>query len=178
MSDGSMSEAAVAANPASAARERALAMAGEGASLGATLAYLTAAAEAQAPHDVVASVLLLDAEGRLRTGAAPKLPADYNAAIDGLQASPFLGTCSAAAATGKVVLTPDIDADPKWSSLKGLPLALGLVAAWSQPILGEDGRVLGTFGSYFRQCREPTEAERALVKSLAETAAILIAGAR
>lgn len=142
------------------------------------LEHMTAIVEAGGDGDIVAAILLLDDEGRLRTGAAPGLPAEYNAAIDGLQASPFLGTCAAAAATGAVVVTPDIDADPQWKSLKGLPLALGLVAAWSQPIIGTDGRVLGTLGSYFRTTRRPTEAERALVGGLAASAAVAIEHAK
>jgi GAF domain-containing protein len=142
------------------------------------LEMMVRAVEARSGGDAVASVLLLDSEGRLRTGATPGLPAEYNAAIDGLQASPFLGTCSAAAATGAVVLTPDIAAHPYWSSLKHLPLALGLVAAWSQPIIGTDGAVLGTLGTYFRTLRGPTEAERRLVSGLAASAAVAIEQAR
>lgn len=153
-------------------------MLGERAPLADILETMVRAVEAHAGGDAVASVLLLDREGRLRTGAAPGLPADYNAAIDGLQASPFLGTCSAAAATGAVVLTPDIDAHPHWTSLKHLPLALGLVAAWSQPIIGTDGAVLGTLGTYFRTTRTPREDERALVAGLAACAAVAIEQAR
>src|SRR6185369_15764741 len=138
-----------------AAQSRVRAMVAGGTLLSEVLTYIVDVVTAAADGDVVPAILLLDGEGRLRTGAAPALPEDYNMAIDGLQASPFLGTCSAAAATGNVVVTPDIDADPQWKSLKGLPLALGLVAAWSQPIIGTDGRVLGTIGTYFRTTRRP-----------------------
>lgn len=173
-SEGAWSDLAGASNVAAAAHQRALELRAQGASVREALTYLTGVVEDEASPDAVASILVLDAESRLQTAAAPSLPAEYSSAINGLQASPYLGTCCAAAATGQVVLTPDIDADPQWASLKNLPLALGLVAAWSQPILGGDGRVLGTFGTYFRTCREPTEAERTLVGVLARTAAILI----
>jgi signal transduction histidine kinase len=40
--------------------------------------------------------------------------------------------------------------------------------------VGRDGTVLGTFGTYFRECRRPTELEREVVEVLARTAAIAI----
>jgi signal transduction histidine kinase len=53
-------------------------------------------------------------------------------------------------------------------------LAHGLIAAWSHPIVGGDGRVLGTFGTYLRECREPSAAERRIVEILSHTAALAI----
>jgi len=160
------------------ARASSLEMIELGAPLRDVLTHMVRLVEAHAPNDCIAAILLLDAEGRLRTGAAPSLPDDYNRAVDGLQPSPRLGTCAKAAATGKVVLTPNIADDPNWATLKALPLSRGLVAAWSQPILARDGRVLGTFGTYFRTLREPSDHERRLVEVLAEIAAVAIEGDR
>jgi GAF domain-containing protein len=126
----------------------------------------------------VASILVLDGDGLLRNGASPKLPADYLAAIDRLRPDASVGTCAAAAATGQVVLTPDFQADEKWAELRHLPMALGFVGAWSMPIKDEAGRVLGTFGTYYRHRRAPGEAERANVERLAATAATVIAHCR
>src|SRR5687767_9426905 len=53
-------------------------------------------------------------------------------------------------------------------------LAIGLKSAWSVPINGSEGRVLGTFGTYFRTCREPTAAEREIVIGLCRAAALAI----
>jgi GAF domain-containing protein len=39
------------------------------------------------------------------------------------------------------------------------------------PITGSDGRVLGTFGTYFTERRGPTDVEVALVSVLVRTAA-------
>lgn len=86
--------------------------------------------------------------------------------------SPDVGTCSAAAARAETVVTPDIATDAGWALLKHLPLKLGLRAAWSVPILSSE--VLGTFGTYFTEAREPTERERQLVEVLAPTAALAI----
>lgn len=48
------------------------------------------------------------------------------------------------------------------------------MGAWSQPIVDRTGRVLGTFGTYFREVREPSLAERQVVEILSHTAALAI----
>ena len=138
------------------------------------LTYLVREAEAVSNGESVCSVLLLDGDGLLRNGASPGLPADYLAAIDRLKPDPAVGTCAAAAATGKVVITPNLLSDAGWRELKHLPLALGLLAAWSVPIVGKDGRVLGTFGTYFRKQRKPRPDERSFVEALAQIARTVI----
>jgi len=69
------------------------------------------------------------------------------------------------------VLTPSFCADQRWAGLRQLPLALGLLGAWSMPSKSADGRVLGTFGTYFREHHEPTPDEREAVTMLAAAAA-------
>lgn len=135
------------------------------------LTTLAMAGETVAGVDATVSILVLDADGLLRDGASPRLPADYLQAIDRLRPDPRIGTCAAAAATGCVVFTPDFRADDRWAELRHLPLALGYVAAWSQPIKSPAGRVLGTFGTYFRQPRMPSADEQRDVALLAEAAA-------
>jgi GAF domain-containing protein len=54
---------------------------------------------------------------------------------------------------------------------------LGYVGAWSLPIKSrEEGRVLGTFGTYYRTQRKPTEEEIQIVRELADVAAIALHG--
>ena len=156
-----------------AARERALKMIEDGSPLRQILSQLTSAVESTC--DSVASILVLDRDGLLRNGASPSLPADYLVAIDRLKPDADVGTCCAAAATGEVVETPDFRADRRWSELRHLPLALGFAGAWSMPIKTPEGRVLGTFGSYFRQIRRPTEQERDALARLMPVAALAIA---
>ena len=155
-------------------QRQALEMVVVGSPLAEVLEYLARIVERQSSGSSIASILLLDEQGRLHTGAAPSLPEDYVQAIEGIEADESVGTCSAAAATGKTVVSPDIAADPKWKDLKHLPLGLGLRAAWSLPIMAADKRVLGTFGTYFREKRGPTKLERQTVEILAKTAALAI----
>jgi GAF domain-containing protein len=138
------------------------------------LGRLVAAAESVSGPDSTVSILVLDKDGLLRNGASPNLPTDYLDAINGLKPHPNVGTCAAAAATGAVVLTPDFQADGKWAELRHWPLSLGFVGAWSVPIKSTDGKVLGTFGTYFRSCRVPTPEERQAVEMLASAAALVL----
>jgi GAF domain-containing protein len=158
------------------ALERAQQLLEQGAPMRTLLAHLTATVESLSP-DAVASILVLDREGLLRNGASPNLPADYLDAIDRLKPDPKVGTCAAAAATGEVVVTPDFREDTRWAELRHLPLALGYVSAWSMPIKNAEGRVLGTFGTYFRQRRTPSEFEQQAVAQLVPLAAAAISGA-
>lgn len=136
------------------------------------LTRLVTAAEVVSGPRAVASILVLDEQGLLRNGASPNLPRDYLDAIDRLRPDPGVGTCAAAAATGCIVLTPDFRADDKWAELRHLPMSLGFVGAWSMPIKSShDGRVLGTFGTYYRDSRVPSDRERTAVGRLAGVAA-------
>jgi PAS domain S-box-containing protein len=54
--------------------------------------------EKQSAARMVASILLMDADGiHLRSGAAPSLPETYNQAIDGIAIGPNAGSCGTAA---------------------------------------------------------------------------------
>lgn len=158
-------------DPVAAACARASHLMKAGADRHEILACLVNAAEAVAGSGAVASVLVIDEDGLLRNGASPNLPHDYLQAIDRLKPHPQLGTCAAAAATGSIVVTPSFLTDDKWAELRHLPLALGFAGAWSMPIKSDDGRVLGTFGTYFRQAREPSPREMEAIRALASTAA-------
>lgn len=130
--------------------------------------------ESIAGEGAVVSILLLDEDGLLRNGSSPNLPADYLAAIDRLKPNARVGTCAAAAATGQVVVTEDFSADDKWAELRHLPTALGFAGAWSMPIKDRNGKVLGTFGTYYRTSRTPTAEERQAIEQLAGAAAFAL----
>ncbi len=149
-------------------------MLASGVERGEILASLTVLAEELSGDGTTASILLLDEEGLLRNGASPKLPEHYLKAIDRLKPHPNLGTCAAAAATGEVVITPDFTEDDKWAELKHLPMDLGFIGAWSAPIKSSRGKVLGTFGVYFRHRRFPTAEERTGMSSLVHAASIAL----
>jgi len=81
--------------------------------------------------------------------AAPNLPADYNAAVDGFAIGPDLASCGTAAHTRQRVHVSDIPTDPKWAPWKDLAARYNLRACHSEPILARVGTALGTFAIYF-----------------------------
>ncbi|MFE7962605.1 GAF domain-containing SpoIIE family protein phosphatase [Streptomyces cellulosae] len=125
--------------------------------------------------DVIVSVLLADEEGRrLHHGAAPSLPAFYNQAIDGIATGEGVGSCGTAAHRRRKVIVTDIATDPLWNDYRELAARAGLAACWSTPILGRDGRVLGTFAMYHRTPRAPQDADLALAAMFVDTAALAV----
>ena len=146
-----------------------------GAPLRETLEDLTRTVEGMTPSGMVASILILDEDGRhLRHGAGPSLPPEYNAAIDGLEIGPEVGSCGTAAFHDKTVSVFDIANNPLWANFKDLALAHGLRACWSTPIHGSDGKVLGTFANYYRTVRDPSPVDRELTGMITRTAAMAI----
>ncbi|MFD3557574.1 GAF domain-containing SpoIIE family protein phosphatase [Streptomyces goshikiensis] len=133
------------------------------------------AIEDLAPEEVFVSVLLADADGRhLRHGAAPSLPDFYNRAIDGIATGEGVGSCGTAAHRRQPVIVTDIRADPFWDDFRDLADKADVAACWSTPILARDGALLGTFAMYHRTPRAPQDADLALARVFADTAALAI----
>jgi PAS domain S-box-containing protein len=122
----------------------------------------------------IASILLVDEEGRLRHGSGPGLPTAYCEAVDGAQIGPSAGSCGTAAYLGRTVSVADIATDPLWKDYKGLALQYGLRACWSTPIFSKKRKVLGTFAIYYREPRSPAPREVNLVEDTTPLAAIAI----
>jgi hypothetical protein len=50
----------------------------------------------------------------------------------------------------------------------------GLRASWSQPLLSQNGAVLGTFAMYFTELRSPSESDRQMIEGAGHIAVIAI----
>lgn len=118
------------------------------------------------------SILEVDDNGALQTLAGPNLPPEFCRAFDGLSIGPSVGSCGTAAFLGRSIIVSDIEGDPLWEQFKNLALPLGLVACWSSPIFGSNGRVIGTFAFYFTTKRGPTQAEEAFVATCTDLCTI------
>jgi formate hydrogenlyase transcriptional activator len=109
---------------------------------------------------MLCSIFLLEEDGQhLRYAAAPNLPEAYRAGTDGACIGPNEASCGAAAYLQQPVFVPDIDSDPRWVKFRTFAVQSGLRAAWSNPIMASDGRVLGTFCMFFREVRHPGPSE-------------------
>jgi diguanylate cyclase (GGDEF)-like protein/PAS domain S-box-containing protein len=124
--------------------------------------------------DVVSSLLYVDVGGLIHPLGGPSLPDDYSKALDGVAIGPDIGSCGSAAFYGEPVLAMDIDTDPRWQPFKTRPLEVGLRACWSTPIKAKDGRVIGTFAFYFRECRAPSRWHQRIVDACVDLSALAI----
>lgn len=124
---------------------------------------------------LLCSILQLNAAcGTLHKIAAPSLPDFYNDAIEGMKIGDGVGSCGEAAFLGRRVVVADILNHPNWARARRLVEKTNLRSCWSQPILANDGKVLGTFAIYYNEPREPGPFELELITSAAELTALAI----
>jgi diguanylate cyclase (GGDEF)-like protein/PAS domain S-box-containing protein len=129
--------------------------------------------------DAMCSILLLDDSGHyVIHGAAPSLPAPYNAALNGMEIGDKRGSCGTAVWRRERVVVADIATHPFWEHYKHLALAFDLKACWSTPIFGSGGQVLGTFAVYYRERREPRPDELESIDRMVPVAGVAIESAR
>ena len=153
---------------------KALEMATHDAPLGETLQVLVRTLEQCVDDGSMASILLVR-DHKLYCGAAPSLPAAYNAAIEGLAIGPDVGSCGTAAYTGELVIAKDLQTDPRWSAFRALAAEHRLGSCWSLPLRSSRGAVVATFAVYTHEANEGPSLERLeIVKLLSTTAAIII----
>jgi PAS domain S-box-containing protein len=153
-------------------QNRVLELLASGAPLSAILETICRSVEELAPG-VLCSILLLEGD-RLRHGAAPSLPHDYNQKVDGLKIGPTAGSCGTAAYLKKPVIVSDTFTDPLWADFRDLAQQYGLRACWSTPILSQQGEVLGTFAMYYREVRSPSAYELQLIERVTHMASLAI----
>jgi formate hydrogenlyase transcriptional activator len=134
-----------------------------GTSLVDVLTSITRLIEAHS-NGMLCSIFLVGEDGlHLRYAAATNLPEAYRRATDGALIGPGRGPCSMAAHSRKPVFVANFELDPNWTHFKDKPLSAGLLAGWSNPVIGHNGQVLGTFGMYFREPRSPSDHEIQLI---------------
>jgi len=145
-----------------------------GAPLNEVLTSVTRLIEAHS-EGMLCSIFLLDEAGlRLRYGVAANLPEAYRAATDGVCIGPNVGSCGAAAYLRQPVFVSDILSHPNWANFRSVVLQSGLRAAWSTPIMSQDGKVLGTFCMYYREVRHPAPSDIQLIDYASRIAGIAI----
>ncbi|MCM8856982.1 MAG: EAL domain-containing protein [Candidatus Thiodiazotropha sp.] len=142
------------------------------ASLHQILEEIVIAVESQT-NNLRGSILLLKGN-TLHTGAAPNMPDDYNALIEGLEIGPTAGSCGTAVFTQQRVVVEDIQQDPRWVCYRHLGTSYDFSACWSDPIVDSSGVVLGAFALYYPKVAVPTPKEIQLVESLSQIASLAI----
>jgi GAF domain-containing protein len=144
-----------------------------------TLTGLVRLVEAVTPSGMLGSILILDEAGkRLHLGAGPSLPDAYNAAVDGVEIGPDVGSCGTAAYQDRTVSVYDIANDGRWRNFRDVALEHGLRACWSTPIHDARDNVVGTFANYYRVVRDPSPVDLELTARITRAAATAIERAR
>ena len=105
----------------------------------------------------------------------PRLP-EYAAAIKAIPLSPVnFGSCVRAVARGEIITCPDIAKerrfDPQWQRLS---LENGIRSLQSRPVYLRDGKPYGTFVLAYREPREETGWDVALMKFAADASGLII----
>jgi diguanylate cyclase (GGDEF)-like protein/PAS domain S-box-containing protein len=124
--------------------------------------------------EVIATILAVDAQGRLHPLAAPSLPAFISQALDGLPIGPTAGSCGTAAFRNAPVVVTDMASDPLWAEYQHLIAGTDLRACWSSPIRDHRGQPIGTFAFYFREPRAPDALHQRLVEVCLHLCALAI----
>ncbi|HEY8286233.1 MAG TPA: GAF domain-containing protein [Chloroflexota bacterium] len=130
---------------------------------------------------MLCSILVRDPEcERFNLGLAPSLPDTF---IDSLAHAPitplYFGPCGRAAHLGVNVIVEDVATDHRWEG-QWRPLALshGLRTCYSIPIVAAGGNILGSFGMYYREPRDPKPPNLQLIETATHLAGIAIARKR
>lgn len=152
-----------------------LAQLARGASLRETLSSIAHYAEVCTP-DMQASILWYEAAtGKLRRGGHARLPDAFADTVDGLMPGPVAGSCGTAAYLKKRTVSFDVQLDPLWAAFREFAAVHHIRSAWSTPLISpSDGSLLGVFGMYYPDTREPSEEDLALVDHFVNLAAIAI----
>ena len=151
-----------------------LEMIATGAPLEEVLTSLIRVIESQS-DGMIGSILLLGEDGvHVRGVFEPALPDSYCKALIGAPIGPRTGSCGTAMYRRERVIVTDILQDPLWQDYRDFAAQYGLRACWSTPIISQRGKVLGTFGMYYREVRSPVPAEMRLADIATRMAGIAI----
>ncbi|MDI5921707.1 PAS domain S-box protein, partial [Halomonas sp. LR5S13] len=121
------------------------------------------------------SIMLADDEGRaLRLVAGNSLPLRYREAIGSIPIGAGMGACGSSAHGREVVVCEDLAHDPRWKGFRTLATNEGLRACWSYPVIASDGRLLGTFATYYRRPARPDESELEMTRQAVDLVALAV----
>jgi signal transduction histidine kinase len=155
-------------------RSEILALLAKNQSLETVLSAICEAIETIIPTSRSLFMLVVENGESLTPGAAPNMPAEFLEAVDGLKIGEGQSCSAAAAATGRVVITPDIDSDPGMKNFVVIARSAAMRSSWSQPIFAPDSVVLGTFAIYKPEPGSPAPDELETVAAFGDLASLAI----
>ncbi|MGK7379711.1 bifunctional diguanylate cyclase/phosphodiesterase [Planococcus sp. 1R117A] len=114
----------------------------------------------------------------LRFGYGSKLPEQFIKVIDRFPVGPHLASCGHASYTKKIAIVTDIEKAASWSRWSQETVRYGIRACWSMPILSTKDELLGTFGVYYHEVREPLDIEIDMLKTFSYLSGLAIERSR
>lgn len=124
---------------------------------------------------VKCSVLMLEEDEKtILTFSAPSLPAEYSAAINGMQIGPNNASCGTAMFIKKNVIVSDISTDPKWEEYRDLAMKYDLKSCWSFPVTNAQNKVIASFAFYKSETSLPSEDEMVVIYSVLNILRVII----
>lgn len=122
-----------------------------------------------------AAVMILDAETRtLNVAEAPGLPESLKSLLRGIDAERSGVACAAAVRAGREKIEVDLSAGMDWPELSAQAAQHRINAAWSFPLSGAAGKVIGTLDVWLHGARPPTTDELDKIGRMARLAGIAI----
>ena len=129
--------------------------------------------EARIPNSMVSIMLYSETEQTLNLiSGTEHFSNRYKEAITDLKIGPNVGACGAAAFHRKLIICENLAIDKNWEFLKNLIQEENLNACWSTPIINVQGKLYGTFGTYYRSPKCPNDTHIKLIRHAASLVAL------
>ncbi|SEK41531.1 EAL domain-containing protein [Halomonas daqiaonensis] len=139
-----------------------------------TLEAICTMLERQLPGGLCSIMLADDAGATLRLVAGNSLPVRYREAIGSIPIEAGIGACGSSAHDREVVICEDLAHDPRWKGFRTLATHEGLMACWSYPVIASEGRLLGTFATYYRRPARPGSTELEMMRQAVDLVALAV----
>jgi diguanylate cyclase (GGDEF)-like protein/PAS domain S-box-containing protein len=122
-----------------------------------------------------AAIMRLDIRNQtLSVEQAPKLPEKFKVALDFIRVADESIACGAAVYQNKEKIVASIADDAAWKGIQSLARNHNIHSAWSFPVYGAAGRIIGTLDVYLDQARGPATDELDKLTRMARLAGIAI----
>ncbi len=127
--------------------------------------------------NALASIMVYDETGTFLTVlAAPSIPAEAVAALNGLVPGQCAGSCGTAVYSNKAQYVVDTKIDQRWCNLQDFVHAFSIGACWSAPVKIGEGKVIGSFALSSFETRTPSVFYKQLLETSAHIVGIILKG--
>jgi len=138
------------------------------------LSAITSVMENELPDALVSVMLYSQETDVLNLVAGSSFSESYRAAMQDISVTPRSGACGSAAYFHELVICDDLATDERWRGFHDIVALEGLAACWSTPLIDTAGNLLGTFATYYREKRQPTDEEIKLIRRAASLVVLAI----